>query len=362
MTDEKATVLFPGVADSNPYHKLLFKSLEEADINPIEKSMPVFLPFTRSVIDNPHIDVIHLDWLHYFYDADKLSNMPLINTLASLLRALLFCIDILIISILKTQIVWTIHNKRPHKEKYAALEAVLNIFIANIVDDITVKCCSAKRTIIKSHRIYSPSKISVIPDGNYINYYDNNITKDTARDHLDIDNEFVYMFFGMIHPYKGVINLIDTFKSLSDKNNCELWIIGNPATDQIERDIYEKSKKSDHIHTQLAFIPDNRIQYYLNAADVLVFPYNNILNSGSVHLGLSFAKPIIAPQIGCIPATIPPENEMLYNPTDKNGLHDSLIQAQVSDLSSIEQANYRRAKYFDWKSIGKMYSRLYVNL
>lgn len=359
MNNEKETVLFPGTASSNPYHELLFKSLNRSNVNPIQKSMPIFLPFTRSVIDNSNIDTVHLDWLHYFYDGDKLSNNPIFNMAASFFRAVLFCIDILLIKLLDIQIVWTIHNKRPHKEKYAALEAVLNVFVANISDDITVKCHSAKRTIIKSHKIFSPPKVSVIPDGNYIDYYANNIDKDEARESLQINDEFVYLFFGSIRPYKGVLDLIDEFQSLSDDTNHELWIVGNPATDQIEHEVRNKSEEDNQVRLQLDFIPDNKVQYYLNAADTLVFPYKYILNSGSVHLGMSFAKPIITPRMGCIPETVPPENKLLYDSTDESGLREALIQAKSCDLTSIGQANYQQARNFDWDSVGDKYCEIY---
>lgn len=363
MDSEKLTILFPGVATSNPYHELLFTSLENNGIQPVQKSKPLFLPFTRIILSNPTIDVIHLDWLHYFYESDDVSDKKLINKTISFVRALFFCIDLLLVRIINIKIVWTIHNKRPHKEYYAGLENILNIFVGNTVNSISVKCHSAKRTISNSHRIHNTSKISIIPDGNYIDYYQNDICKRRARKCLNIDDEFVYMFFGRIQPYKGVTNLIDTFQSLSTTNeDCKLWIVGNPATDQLKNEIHSKSANDEDINIKLDFIPDDDVQYYLNAADVLVFPYNTILNSGSVHLGLSFAKPIIAPQLGCIPETVPPENTLLYDPSKEGALRDALIQAKSYDLKSIEEANYQHAISFDWDSIGKQYHKLYSNI
>jgi len=52
----------------------------------------------------------------------------------------------------------------------------------------------------------------------------------------------------------------------------------------------------------LDFIPDNDIQIYMNAADIIVLPYLDILNSGVAILAMSFGKPVIAPRTGSIPS------------------------------------------------------------
>src|SRR5690606_39862414 len=45
-------------------------------------------------------------------------------------------------------------------------------------------------------------------------------------------------------------------------------------------------------------IPDERIQVFLNAADLVVLPYTEILNSGSALLPLSFRRPLLVPERG----------------------------------------------------------------
>jgi beta-1,4-mannosyltransferase len=45
----------------------------------------------------------------------------------------------------------------------------------------------------------------------------------------------------------------------------------------------------------------DRVQYFLRAADLVVLPYTEILNSGSALLALSFDRPILVPAIGAIP-------------------------------------------------------------
>ncbi|WP_242482112.1 glycosyltransferase, partial [Trichormus variabilis] len=48
------------------------------------------------------------------------------------------------------------------------------------------------------------------------------------------------------------------------------------------------------------FVPSEKLQIYLNACDVVVFPYRDILTSGAVMLAMSFGRACIAPRKGCI--------------------------------------------------------------
>lgn len=67
-------------------------------------------------------------------------------------------------------------------------------------------------------------------------------------------------------------------------------------------------------------IDDFVLKDYMKAADVMVLPYRDIINSGSAILGMSFGKAIIAPHLGCIPEILKSEGGILYDPNDKNGL------------------------------------------
>ncbi len=360
MSDESVTVLFTSGSDKNPYHNLLFEGLEEHNVDPIREPRPLFLPLTRAVLRNGDIDTIHLGWLYKFYMVRNFTQLPILNTVITVGRAFWFCIDLLLARLLGIQLVWTVHNKYHHERYYPRVEAVLNVLVANFVHALTVKCESAKETISQLYRIRDDSKIAVIPDGNFIDAYLNETTQEAAREDLEIEDEFVYLYFGMIRPYKGVEDLIDAFQAIEDED-VALWIVGNPKTEQIANRIQSHAGQDGRIQTRLEFVPDKRVQIYLNAADVLVFPYRDILNSGSVYLGLSFGKPIIAPKIGCIPSTVSAENDLLYGPKNECGLQRQLSRVLNEDISQIGKYNLQQAKELDWSIIGKKYATVYLS-
>ena len=361
MDDQELVILFTSESDKNPYHELLFDALSEHGVNPIQESLPLFLPLTRTVHRVDRVDVIHLDWLYSLFHVNKVTDSTAINTVLTACMAFMLCVDLLCIKLLSVPLVWTVHNKYDHNRDYYTVEKALNVVVANVVDAISVKCESAGETVEEIYRIRDGSKVVIVPDGNYKNAYPNKLKKPVAREELGIGNEFVYLYFGMIQPYKGVKELIDQFRNI-DAPDASLWIVGMPNTERLANRITERAAEDDRIHTRLEFVPAEEVQYYFNAADILVFPYRSILNSGSVLLGLSFGRPIVAPEIGCIPSVVPTENELLYDPEDPDGLEDALVEARSVDIEKIGSANFQYADSLRWSKAGLAYKNVYLQI
>lgn len=357
MSDGTTTVLFTSGNEKNPYHTHLFENLDQNGINVLSPDLPLFLPLTRFTLKNDNVDVIHLDWLYGFYLVHDYTPSSVLDKVITFGRVFWFCIDFLLVALIGPQLVWTVHNKYHHERYYHRTEKLLNVLVGNLVDNITVKCESARDTIVPLYRIRDRSKITVIPDGNYIDSYPNQMTRSDARDRLDLNGEFVYLFFGSIRPYKGVNTLIEEFQQIDDKD-LKLWIVGNPRNKAIAEQVESNANRDERIETRLEFVPTGEVQIYLNAADILVLPYKDILNSGSVHLGLSFGLPIIAPRLGCIPETIPSSN-LLYEPQNNDDLCSKLLDAPQSDLESVRTANLNRARSLTWENAASKYTEIY---
>jgi glycosyltransferase involved in cell wall biosynthesis len=120
--------------------------------------------------------------------------------------------------------------------------------------------------------------------------------------------------------------------------------------------------RNKNIFLELKFIEDDEIEIYMKAADVMVLPYRDIMNSGSAILGMSFGKVVIAPRLGCIPEIITGEGGILYDPKDKNGLLDAMKFALSSKdkISAMGMSNYELAKKLDWEGVAQSTARIYM--
>lgn len=332
----------------NAYMTLLAGALRENGVEVRTPSLPLFFPLTRAVLANRDADAIQLDWIYDYYVTTGTGFGPA-NALLTVLRAATFLLDVALVSRLDVGVVRTVHNERHHEGLYPRIERVVNEFVFLVADEVTVKCPAAADAIASAYCVPVAAEMTVVPDGNFVEAYENHVSREAAREDLGIDDDaFVVLFFGLIREYKGVPDLIEAFAAL-DAPDAELWVVGNPHDDRTEAQIAALARGDPRIETRLAYIADDRIQYYLNAADVLALPYRRILNSGTAHLGLSYGRPVVAPAIGCLPATVPPDNEFLYDPTDEGALAAALERAsRHPDLGAIGRANRGHARTQDW--------------
>ncbi|MFX1303257.1 MAG: glycosyltransferase family 4 protein [Promethearchaeota archaeon] len=332
----------------------LEKSLIEKNIKLIylHKSYKI-IPISRNLIASK-ARLIHFHWIKNFTNF-SLHKFKMIES------SLKFFLDLVLVKyILRRKVLWTVHNILSHELIYPKFEILIRKLFVQFVDHFLVHCESAKKILVKEYGIRK-KRISVIPHGNYINNYHNQISKKEARRLLDLDNkDFIFLYFGRIRPHKDIELLVQAFKQLKHFNRIKLMVIGNPIKTYKER-ITKLLKNVPNILYKLEFIPDNEIQVYMNAADVVTLPYKRILTSGEALLAMTFKKPIIAPLLGCLNDILDNDNAFLYKAGDMNDLKKKLEEAIINKykLSKMAINSLNKAKKYDWDSIGKKVKKVY---
>ncbi|MBD2298354.1 glycosyltransferase family 4 protein [Nostoc sp. FACHB-190] len=351
------SIFLPQTNDNNPYQKELIHHLNKLDIQadfPHPSSSTTF--FLPAVLFPQKADVVHLHWLHPFFAGS--------NTVEKSLKLSFFILELIILKLLRTKIIWTVHNLKNHENKNLVLDNLCSYLVAKLADAIIAHCDSAKAEVIKSFSLNdNQDKVFVVPHGNYINCYDNNIEKTLARKSLNIDDSaVVFLFLGMIRPYKGVLELIDTFKQLHN-DASQLLIAGKVYQNSPEMTdmLLQKIDNEPNIKFIPGFVPSEKLQIYLNACDVVVFPYRDILTSGAVMLAMSFGRACIAPRKGCIAEVLDHSGAFLYDIDDEYGLIQAMKLAleQQKQLSNMGQYNRQLAEKYDWLNIAKITSNVY---
>lgn len=351
----------PNLGRGSIYQSLLAKGLYNEGIEVIfsnEMSKGAFLfPISRNVLQLK-TKLIHMHWVEGY------SGFSSKNKISSFLKFVIFIFDINIVKyLLKAKIVWTIHNLYSHECTNQKFEKLGRKFFSKKVDAIIIHCKYAKEEFIKEFGALE-NKIHLIKHGNF-NCYENQISKEKAREDLNFNsNNFIYLIFGSIRPYKGIINCIESFKKLRRNRNVKLLIAGKPINNQIKRDILNRIKNSPNINFISEFITEDQIQVYFKASDIIVYSFKKILTSGGIFLAMSFGKPIIAPRLGCIPETLNEKGAFLYNSQEKEGLLIALEKAlhNKNKLKEMGQYNLKLAKKYDWKDIAKETKKIYDSL
>ncbi len=125
-------------------------------------------------------------------------------------------------------------------------------------------------------------------------------TRESAREHLDLDDKRVLLFFGYIRKYKGLRNLIAAFDAVHTTHpDSFLLIVGECYENSEEyRTLIASSKAKDSIRWVNEYVANEEISLYYNAADLVVLPYISATQSGIVKIAFGFEKPVLATEVG----------------------------------------------------------------
>lgn len=344
-------IFIPDYRKGNPYQKLLADSLSKEGTEVSFGMTSYLFSALKSIKNSWKPDILHLHWIHPFLLASSKGK--------TIVKSIFFIAELVILRIFGIKIVWTVHNVVNHEKKFSSLELFFTKFAVRFFNLIITHSLFAKNEVKEVYNITDNPGIKIIPHGNYINNYKNTIGRIEARNKLKIDEkEVVLIYFGLIRPYKGVFELIEAFKELNVLQK-KLLIVGKPCSNEIAKNILKRCNKNENIKTIFEFIPDNVIQIYMNAADVVVLPYRDILTSGAAILAMSFSKPVIAPAIGCIPEALDREGSFLYDPSEKEGLVKAMRQVFDVDLIKMGNHNFELAKKLNWDDIARKTCEVY---
>lgn len=106
--------------------------------------------------------------------------------------------------------------------------------------------------------------------------------------------------FGQISTYKGIENVLKSFSGL--EGNSVIIIAGpvKKGNTELHERIQTVSMGNKRMKYIPEYIPEDHIPYFFNAADACILNYDDILTSAGAVMAISYQKPLIAPDLGCI--------------------------------------------------------------
>lgn len=348
----KLKVLTPKLYSSNNYYlEQLWTAVEACGI---EVSQLEWTQSSYAFYKEPKKgSVCHFHWVHELCSLGKVKNPETWKSLFS------SSIKLCILKSKGYQVVWTVHNTLSHESPAPKLEQYFRWLLNYICDDVVVMSQHSQKEF---NRIYGrTNRVHIIPHGNYIGVYPNQITRKEARQKLGITSEQkVILHFGRIMKYKGTSDLVASFNRLSDPKAL-LLIAGTCQDAKLLHELKNAASLNPKIFLMLDFVPDAEIQVYMNACDWVVLPFRKILNSGSVMLALSFGKPVIVRQNGSISEVVC-NGEQGFSYCDRSELLDVLncsLTLSFLEWEKMCENALKTAQEYNWSKIGLKLCNVY---
>ncbi len=277
--------------------------------------------------------------------------------------------------LLGKKIVLTAHNVNAGKRD--GNDTVLNRVTLSVqyrlAHHIFVHTEKMQRELVADFGI-SVKKVSVIPFGINKTVPNTALTTAEAKRGFGLDQRHkVLLFFGNIAPYKGTEHLVTAFGELAKRDPDYRLIIAGRPKDCAEywgtiRQTIARNGLEDRVIQRIEYIPDEAVEQYFKAADVLVLPYTDIFQSGVLFLGYNFGLPVIATDVGSMREDIVDGTTgFVCKPRDARELAKVMEEYFKSDL--FKQLETRRIKIqefanerYSWDKVGEITARVYAEL
>lgn len=259
-------------------------------------------------------------------------------------------------------VVLTVHDVKPHYERFVSRASFIKRSL-QIPHRLIVHYEDGKRQLVE-HWGVSADHIDVIPHGIMPLKNRPDMTDARKRLNLPLDRQII-LFFGAIRPNKGLGILLKALEIVKSRNRRVLLVIAGGLLGRFSfesySDIIKKADLSEHVQTFIHFIPEEDVDYFFAASNLVVLPYLKFeAQSGVLLRAYAHKKPVVVSDIGAMGELVSSDNVGLVV---EPGAVEPLAQAVINALDSLDkfQSCYGpelESKY-NWEHIAELTMRSY---
>ncbi|HEX2412054.1 MAG TPA: glycosyltransferase [Solirubrobacteraceae bacterium] len=284
----------PGVQD-NPYLELLQAALRRRGV----QTVPAHARLTWALRVRSSVQAAHLHWLELYVHVlgDLEQRWRALAPVMYVFRALRLLAILTVLRVSGVRLVWTVHNVRPHEQRFPVLDRVLTRAVAWLAESIVVHSDFARRTLQREYP-WLRSAVWIAPHGHYVGSYPDGLgDRRSVRRELGIpEDAVVFLVFGQLRAYKGVDHTVRAFRALAAQRGAHLLVAGAPRSEAVRERIVDAAGGDPRVHLRLELVEDNQVADLHAAADAAVIAYPEVFSSGALLLALSHGLPVVAPR------------------------------------------------------------------
>ncbi len=244
----------------------------------------------------------------------------------------------------RSPLVLTIHDMEPHPGDGNVIPGTFAVIrsLARMADRVIVHAESVRRQAIA--RGIDPTKIVVIPHGELGSVY-----LPPSQLPLAPSTGTGVLFFGRVHDYKGLPDLITAMSSVRRHvTEATLTIAGTGASDFDD-------EQQDWLMVEDGHIQDDRVVSLFSDAAVIVLPYREASQSGVAALAAGLGRAVVATRVGGLTEVVADGvSGLLVEPCNETELAEAITRllTDQNQRHQLERGAYERAQnQLSWDSI-----------
>ena len=331
------------------YPKLLFKSEQKDYSNEVFKiedtqflintANPFNIIKVANKVNKLNPDAVIIQWWHPYF-------APCYRILTNHLKK-------------NIKVLFTCHNVFPH-ERFP-MDRFLTKLVLNKGDGFIVHSKSDENDLLSfkenANKVFNP-----IPTYNVFKIH--NLSKSESRaeivrkDGFEIsDSTKLLLFFGFVREYKGLKHLINAMPQVSERfPDCRLLVVGSFRDDKEEYvNLIKSLGVESFIYLKDTYTPDDEVEKYFSASDLVVLPYEDATQSAIVQISFGFEKPVIVTEVGGLPDVVT-DNVTGYviEPFKPQLIAEKIIDFYGNNREKIFEEGIKKEAYrFDWEYMVK---------
>ena len=338
------------------YPKLLFKKEQKDFSNDffkvedtnylIHTANPFNIIGVSRKINSIHPDAVIIQWWHPYFS-------PCYRILVNHLKK-----DI--------KVIYTCHNVFPH-ERFP-MDRFLTKLVLKKGDGFIVHSLSDEKDLlsIKSdvNKCFNP-----IPSFNAFRIKNTPINEArreiVEKDGFDIKEDTpLLLFFGFVREYKGLKHLLNSMPLIIEKmGNCKLLVVGSFGDDKQDYlDMIEKNGVSASVFLKDTYTPDDEVEKYFAAADIVVLPYEDATQSGIVQIAYGFEKPVLVTNVGGLPDVVTNDKTgYVVEPKNPEAIYKAVLDYFSNNrFEEFNEEIKKEAFRFSWEHMTESIDSLFV--
>lgn len=214
-------------------------------------------------------------------------------------------------------LVVTVHDPQPHAgdRDSRTMPAWLMHFGYRQADQLIVHARQVKEIVVNQLG-FADARVHIVP---HIALGDDSACPEVKEEPNTL------LFFGRIWAYKGLDYLIRA-EPLISAQIPDLKIVIAGTGEEMER-YHKLMVHPERFEVHNEYIPDSAIACYFRQASIVVLPYIEATQSGVIPLAYTFARPVVATNVGGLPDLVEEgATGLLVPPRDEKALAQAILR------------------------------------